>query len=236
MKKRNFIFGIFSLFVNINFLASESDEQEIPKYKLNFLGDQSVGKSCIMERFVNDNFSKDYQTTNGLEFKSKIVKIEEQDDQKIKFLLYDTAGQEKFRSLIPMYTRDANIILLVYDVTSKNSFLHLPDWLNFLTDNGIDIKDKIFAVVGNKIDFIDTRQVTIEEGENYAKENKFIFKEVSAATGDGINELFDIILKEMLKKKPEGPTTTYPQPEIIKIQESGGKIEPEGGEKDCCCC
>ena len=158
---------------------------EIPKYKLIFLGDQGVGKSCILNRFMNDTFTEEYQATIGLDFQSKNVQIDNQD---IHLLLYDTAGQEKFRALIPMYTRDANIILLVYDVTSKDSFLHLSDWLKDLTN--IKKEDVIFAVVGNKIDLDDRREVNSDEGENYAKEHEFIFAEVSAKTGDGFSELF----------------------------------------------
>ena len=234
MKKRIFILGLFSYFVNISFLASGNDEQEIPKYKLIFLGDAMVGKSCIIGRFVKGTFTKEYDATVGLDFQSKIVKIDEQDDQKIKFLLYDTAGQEKFRSIIPMYTRNADIILLVYDVTSKDSFTHISNWFKDLTN--INKEDVIFVVVGNKIDlgnkidFIDTRQVSTEEGKKFAEENGFIFKEVSAATGDGINELFDVILKEMLKKKLES------QPLLSQMINFGGEIKTEVGKKDCCCC
>ena len=158
---------------------------EIPKYKLIFLGDQSVGKSCILNRFMNDTFTEEYQATIGLDFQSKNVQIDNQD---IHLLLYDTAGQEKFRSLIPMYTRDANIILLVYDICSKDSFTHLSDWLNDLTT--INKDEVIFAVVGNKIDLEDKREVKKEEGDNFAKEHDFIFAEVSAKTGDGFSDLF----------------------------------------------
>ena len=231
MKKRIFIFGIFSLFVNINFLASEDDDTEIPKYKLIFLGDQSVGKSCILERFMNDTFTEEYQGTIALDFQSKKVQI---DNQNIRLLIYDNSGQEKFKSLIPMYTRDPNIILLVYDVTSKDSFLHLSDWLRDLTN--VEKEEVIFAVVGNKTDLDDRREVNSNEGENYAKEHDFIFKEVSAKTGDGINELFDVILKEILKKKPEALLPPQPQPQVINQQGFGGGIEPEVGKKDCCCC
>ena len=192
--------------------------------QLTFLGDATVGKSCILNRFMNGNFTKEYEATIGINFQSKIVKIDNQD---IHLLLYDTSVQEKFREFMTLYVKDADIILLVYDVTSKDSFLHLPDWLKFLTDKGIDIKkeDVFFAVVGNKTDIVDKREVSAEEGKKFAEENGFIFKEVSAATGDGINELFDVILKEMLKKKP-----------VIKIQKIDGKIEPEVGKKDCCFC
>ena len=232
MKKRIFIFGIFSYFVNISFLASKNDNPENPKYKLIFLGDQSVGKSCILNRFINNTFTEDYQATIGLDFKTKEkVKINNQDS---KLLLYDTSGQEKFKSLIPMYTRDADIILLVYDVTSKDSFIHLSNWLKIFTDSEIDIKDKIFAVVGNKTDLNDRREVNSNEGENYAKEHDFIFLEVSAKTGDGIEKLFDVILKKMLKKKPK--LLPHPQLQVIKIQKIDKKIEPKGGKKDCCFC
>ena len=233
--KKIFILGIFSYFVNISFLASENDKPENPKYKLIVLGDQSVGKSCIIVRFLNDNFSEEYQATIGLDFQNKEkVQIDNQD---IHLLLYDTSGQEKFKSLIPMYTRDADIILLVYDVTSKDSFIHLSDWLKIFTDSEIDIKDKIFAVVGNKTDLNDRREVNSNEGENYAKEHDFIFAEVSARTGDGIKKLFDVILKKMLKKKLELlQPLPQPQPQVINQQGFGGGIEPEVGKKDCCCC
>ena len=232
MYKKIFIFGIFSLFININFLASKNNEPEMPEYKLIVLGYQSVGKSCILNRFIYDTFTEDYQATIGLDFKTKEkVKINNQDS---KLLLYDTSGQEKFKSLIPMYTRDADIILLVYDVTSKDSFIHLSNWLKIFTDSEIDIKDKIFAVVGNKTDLNDRREVNSNEGENYAKEHDFIFLEVSAKTGDGIEKLFDVILKKMLKKKPK--LLPHPQLQVIKIQKIDKKIEPKGGKKDCCFC
>lgn len=95
-------------------------EEEVPKFKIIFLGDQGVGKSSILNRFANDKFEQDYQATIGLDFHSKNVKIDNQD---VRLLLYDTAGQEKFRSLIPMYIRDAHIILIVYDITSNVKIL-----------------------------------------------------------------------------------------------------------------
>ena len=157
---------------------------EIPKYKLIFLGDQGTGKSSILNRFVDDKFDPNYQATIGLDFQSKNVKIDNQD---IHLLLYDTAGQEKFRSLIPMYTRDANIIILVYDITRKDSFTHIPDWVKDLTNVKLD--EVIFGLVGNKIDLEDQRQVTKEEGEKYAQDNNIIFQEVSAKTGDNFSDV-----------------------------------------------
>ena len=230
MKKRIFIFGIFSLFINISFLASKNDKPENPKYKLIFLGDQSVGKSCILNRFMNDTFTEDYQATIGLDFQTK--KKVQIDNQDIHLLLYDTSGQEKFKSLIPMYTRNANIILLVYDITSQNSFNNLSNWLEDLIN--VKKEEVIFAVVGNKTDLEDNREVSAEEWKKFAEEKNFIFAEVSAKTGDGINKLFDVILKEMLKKKTK--LLPHPQPKVINQQGFGGGIEPEVGKKDCCCC
>ena len=232
MYKKIFIFGIFSYFINISFLASKNDNPEMPKYKLIFLGDQYVGKSCIINSFVNDTFTEEYIATIGLDFQNK--EDYQIDNQDIHLSLYDMSGLEKYRTLIPLYVKNADIFLLVYDVTSKDSFTHLSNWLKIFTDNEIDIKDKIFAVVGNKTDLNDRREVNAEEGENYAKEHDFIFLEVSAKTGDGIEKLFDVILKEMLKKKPK--LLPQPQPQVIKIQKIDKKIEPKGGKKDCCFC
>ena len=86
-----------------------------PKFKVIFLGDPSVGKSSILNRFVLDKFDTNYQATIGLDFQSKNILI---DNRNVRLLLYDTAGQEKFRSLIPMYIRDANILIVTYDIKS----------------------------------------------------------------------------------------------------------------------
>ena len=202
---------------------------EIPKYKLIFLGDQSVGKSCILNRFMNDTFTEEYQATIGLDFQSKNVQIDNQD---IHLLLYDTAGQEKFRALIPMYTRDANIILLVYDVTSKDSFLHLSDWLRDLTN--VKKEEVIFAVVGNKTDLDDRREVNSNEGENYAKEHDFIFAEVSAKTGDGFSELFYKNLFEKIRTKFR-PGGQQPNSEVKDFKFNIKKKKKKNENKKGCC-
>ena len=132
-----------------------------------FLGDQNFGKSYILNRFMNDTFTEEYQDTLGLDFQSKNVQIDGQD---IHLLLYDIARKEKFRSLIPMYTRDVNIILLVYDISSKDSFDHLPEWLRHLSNVKLD--EVIFALVGNENDLEDKKEVSTEEGLKFAEENK----------------------------------------------------------------
>ena len=209
--------------------AQNQINPEIPKYKLIFLGDQGVGKSCILNRFMNGTFTEEYQATIGLDFQSKNVQIDNQD---IHLLLYDTAGQEKFRSLIPMYTRDANIILLVYEVTSKDSFLHLNHWLNDLTTVKKD--EVIFVVVGNKTDLEDKREVSREEGEQFAKDNDYLFAEVSAKTGEGFPDLFYKNLFERIRTKfrPGGqqPTTEVKDIKLTNEQEEKKKVTKKG----CC--
>ena len=202
---------------------------ETPKYKLIFLGDQSVGKSCILNRFLNDTFIEDYQATIGLDFQSKNIQIENQD---IHLLLYDTAGQEKFRSLIPMYTRDANIILLVYDISNRESFNHLSDWLKDLTN--INLDEVILAIVANKIDLSGKREVTLEEGKKFAEEHNFVFQEISAKTGIGFSELFYKHLFEKIRTKFR-PSGQQPASEIndikFNIEEEANKVEKK---KKCC--
>ena len=202
--------------------------EEIPKYKLIFLGDQSVGKSCILNRFMNDAFNEEYQATIGLDFQSEDVLIE---GQKIHLLLYDTAGQEKFRSLIPMYTRDANIILFVYDISCRDSFLHLTDWIKESSNAKVD--EIIFALAGNKNDLEDKREISYEEGKKFAEEHNYIFQEISAKTSDGFSELFNKKLFDKIKTKfnPAGkkPKTEIKNDEQIKIEKQKGKKK-----KKCC--
>ena len=178
---------------------------------------------------MNDTFTEEYQATIGLDFQSKNVQIDNQD---IHLLLYDTAGQEKFRSLIPMYTRDSNIILLVYEINNKDSFIHLPDWLNDLSNVNKD--DVIFALVGNKIDLEEKREVSTEEGKSYAEQNGFIFHEVSAKTGDGFSDLFykDLFEKIRIKFRPGGQQPSTEVKEIkFNIEQEAKKSETKKG---CC--
>lgn len=145
------------------------DEDGVPvedllKLKLIVVGDQSTGKSCILNRFVNEIFEENYQATIGLDFQSKNVTIHDQD---VRLILYDTAGQEKFRSLIPMYIREAQIILLIYDIANKESFDSIPRWIQEVLD--VKNSEAVFALVGNKNDLETERKVTYEEGKNLLK-------------------------------------------------------------------
>ena len=202
---------------------------EIPKYKLIFLGDQGVGKSCILNRFMNDTFTEEYQATIGLDFQSKNVQIDNQD---IHLLLYDTAGQEKFRSLIPMYTRDADIILLVYDISNKDSFSNLSQWLKDLTNVNMD--EVILCIIGNKKDLSGNRVVNEEEGQKFAEEHDFIFQEISAKTGEGFSDLFYKQLFEKIRTKFR-PSGQQPVSEINDIKFNIDQEDNKKSTKRKCC-
>ncbi|KAK9822104.1 hypothetical protein WJX74_007945 [Apatococcus lobatus] len=157
----------------------------LAKYKLVFLGDQSVGKTSIITRFMYDKFDNTYQATIGIDFLSKTMYLE---DRTVRLQLWDTAGQERFRSLIPSYIRDSSVAVVVYDVSNRQSFLNTVRWIEEVrTERGTDV---IIVLVGNKTDLVDKRQVSIEEGDAKAREFSVMFIETSAKAGFNIKALF----------------------------------------------
>ncbi|URE00235.1 ras-related protein [Musa troglodytarum] len=151
----------------------------LAKYKLVFLGDQSVGKTSIITRFMYDKFDNTYQVDLGSYSFLFGVPISSASD---------TAGQERFRSLIPSYIRDSSVAVIVYDVASRQSFLNTSKWIEEVrTERGSDI---IIVLVGNKTDLVDKRQVPTEEGEAKAQELGVMFIETSAKAGFNIKALF----------------------------------------------
>uniref|UniRef100_A0A8C4RF27 RAB6A, member RAS oncogene family n=1 Tax=Erpetoichthys calabaricus TaxID=27687 RepID=A0A8C4RF27_ERPCA len=155
------------------------------KFKLVFLGEQSVGKTSLITRFMYDSFDNTYQATIGIDFLSKTMYLE---DRTVRLQLWDTAGQERFRSLIPSYIRDSTVAVIVYDITNVNSFQQTTKWIDDVrTERGGDV---IIMLVGNKTDLADKRQITTEEGEQRAKELNVLFIETSAKTGYNVKQLF----------------------------------------------
>lgn len=158
----------------------------LAKYKLVFLGDQSVGKTSIITRFMYDNFDRHYQATIGIDFLSKTMYLE---DRTVRLQLWDTAGQERFRSLIPSYIRDSSVAVVVYDVTSRASFMNTSKWVQDVrAERGNDV---VICLVGNKTDLgNDKRQITTEEGELKAQTDGLLFMECSAKAGYNVKSLF----------------------------------------------
>jgi len=155
------------------------------KYKVVFLGKQSVGKTSLITRFMYDSFDNTYQATIGIDFLSKTMYLE---DRTVRLQLWDTAGQERFRSLIPSYIRDSTVAVVVYDVTNVNSFQQTSKWIDDVrSERGNDV---IIMLVGNKTDLSDKRQVSIDEGERKAQDLNVMFIETSAKTGYNVKQLF----------------------------------------------
>uniref|UniRef100_A0A6J0UTS8 Ras-related protein Rab-6A-like isoform X3 n=1 Tax=Pogona vitticeps TaxID=103695 RepID=A0A6J0UTS8_9SAUR len=155
------------------------------KFKLVFLGEQSVGKTSLITRFMYDSFDNTYQATIGIDFLSKTMYLE---DHTMRLQLWDTAGQERFHSLIPSYIRDSAAAVIVFDLTNLNSFQQTSKWIDDVrTERGSDV---IIMLVGNKTDLADKRQITTEEGEQRAKELSVMFIETSAKTGYNVKQLF----------------------------------------------
>lgn len=158
----------------------------LAKYKLVFLGDQSVGKTSIITRFMYDNFDRHYQATIGIDFLSKTMYLE---DRTVRLQLWDTAGQERFRSLIPSYIRDSSVAVVVYDVTNRASFLNTNKWIEDVrAERGNDV---VICLVGNKTDLgNDKRQISTEEGEARSSKEGLLFMECSAKAGYNVKSLF----------------------------------------------
>lgn len=158
----------------------------LAKYKLVFLGDQSVGKTSIITRFMYDNFDRHYQATIGIDFLSKTMYLE---DRTVRLQLWDTAGQERFRSLIPSYIRDSSVAVVVYDISNRASFLNTTKWAEDVrAERGNDV---VICLVGNKTDLgNDKRQVSTEEGEDCARKDGLLFMECSAKAGYNVKSLF----------------------------------------------
>lgn len=166
--------------------AASSSLAPLAKYKLVFLGDQSVGKTSIITRFMYDNFDRHYQATIGIDFLSKTMYLE---DRTVRLQLWDTAGQERFRSLIPSYIRDSSVAVVVYDVSNRASFLNTAKWIEDVrAERGGDV---VLCLVGNKTDLgNDKRQVSTEEGEERARKDGITFMECSAKAGYNVKSLF----------------------------------------------
>merc|ERR1712106_905196 len=155
------------------------------KYKVVFLGKQSVGKTSLITRFMYDSLDNTYQATIGIDFLSKTMYLE---DRTVRLQLWDTAGQERFRSLIPSYIRDSTVAVVVYDVTNINSFQQTSKWIDDVrSERGNDV---IIMLVGNKTDLSDKRQVSIDEGERKAQDLNVMFIETSAKAGYNVKQLF----------------------------------------------
>jgi small GTP-binding protein len=175
----------------------EEDEKRVEiLYKVLLLGDWSVGKTCLLMRYMDNTFTEMHLSTIGIDSKVKIVNLKEGLDAKIQ--IWDTAGQERYKTIAKSYIKGANGILLVYDVTQRTSFEGIKNWVKQIKDQ---VSSRVSVVlIGNKTDLVDKREVKTEEGEELGKEYNYQFFETTAKDGININEAFEALIKTIAEK------------------------------------
>lgn len=167
------------------------------RFKVVMLGDGAVGKTAITTRFTLGGFEADYKRTIGSDFAIKELDLKDI-KAKVKLQVWDLAGQPRFEIVRQGFYRGARGGLLVYDVTRRRTFLNIDNWKNECFDN---LKYKIpLVVVANKVDLADSRVVTAEEGEAYAKKNNFLYVESSALTGENVEEAYSTLCRVMIEE------------------------------------
>ena len=215
-------------------MSTDSDlDDQSSKYeylfKIILIGSSGVGKSSILQRYMKNTFSTNYKITIGVDFLMKSVKI---DDQLVKLQVWDTAGQEKYKSMVSSYYRGAHVALIVFDLTSHTSFEAIPSWIENFYMNGPDQKNTI--LIGNKKDLVEERQVTQEEAELFSQTNNMIYFETSAKEGDNIDYVFNYTAEKLLefyKADIKRQLTPNTQKQINNFQ--AVRIE-ETDKKKCC--
>jgi small GTP-binding protein len=167
----------------------DDDEDEYIPCKIVLLGEAGVGKTSIITRYISGSFSQIVMTSTGSSFVAK--KIELEDKKKVKLQIWDTAGQEKYRSLAKIFYQSAAVAVLVYDITLKKSFEQIKEyWVKEIKENAPE--DIIIAIAANKSDDYLNQEVTMDEGKELAKSLDALFICTSAKLGNGIDDLFKL--------------------------------------------
>jgi len=184
-------------------------------FKYIIIGDTGVGKSCLLLQFTDKRFQPVHDLTIGVEFGARMITI---DGKQIKLQIWDTAGQESFRSITRSYYRGAAGALLVYDITRRETFNHLTTWLEDARQHSNS--NMVIMLIGNKSDLEARRDVKKEEGEAFAREHGLIFMETSAKTAANVEEAFNNTAKDIYQKIQDGVFD-------IKNEANGIKIGPQ---------
>ncbi|KAH0785758.1 Ras-related protein Rab11 [Histomonas meleagridis] len=198
-----------------------------PDYLLKVIltGDSGVGKTNILSQFVRNQFNPDSMTTVGVEFATKTVHV---NGKTVKAQIWDTAGQERYRAITSAYYKGAKGAILMYDITSPNSFTSLNKWIKEIRDNTDSIP---ILLVGNKIDLKDQRSISVEEGKNLAEREQLLFMETSALDATNVQEAFTQLLSFILDQYEKGEIKA-PQEDNPKVS-NGASIQ---SSKNGCCC
>ncbi|EJD02261.1 GTP binding protein [Fomitiporia mediterranea MF3/22] len=207
--------------------SADFSSSPLKRTKIVLLGDQSVGKTSLITRFMYDTFDNTYQATIGIDFLSKTMYLE---DRTVRLQLWDTAGQERFRSLIPSYIRDSSVAIVVFDITNRQSFLSTRKWIDEVrSERGNDV---IIVLVGNKADLSDKREVTLEQAQELADELKIMFMETSAKAGHNVKSLFRKIALALPGMEKESAATDAENNKVDVTKPNENEI-PEASNCQC---
>ena len=185
---------------NLNIKSGEPKKVESKEYeiKICLLGDVSVGKTSIASRFCKNSFNENYINTIGGAYQQQNIVLN--NGAKINLHIWDTSGQDRFRSMTNVYYRDAQVAILTYDVTNESSLDSLNYWLNELNDK-VEIDNMLLCLAGNKNDVdASEKRIPTHKGKSFAEEHNMIFYETSAKTGSGVKELFQTIATKEYEK------------------------------------
>lgn len=214
-----------------------ADDEYDKIFKVVLIGDSGVGKTNILSRYVRDEFSIETKMTVGVEFGSKLLKV---DDKTIKIQIWDTAGQEKYKSITNAYYKGAKGAFVVYDISRKDSFTNVDRWIGELKANG-DPEVSIL-LVGNKCDLEENRQVTQEQALKKSEQFGIAFCETSAMQAVNIEKAFSIMVEEISKKmnklEDEGKGGDNGLPVGINLNDANKEENKKGDDKKkkrkCC--
>jgi len=232
--------------INDSGAHSKRESKNIERVSLSFIdlkiiliGDAGVGKTSISGRYITSSFKDVYQATLQVEKRMKI--INEDDKTSIRLNIWDTAGQEKFRSITRQFYRDCQGAFIVFDLTKKSSFNELKTWINELKTHGND--DTVIIILGNKSDLTTEREISEDVIKNEIKD-KYKYFEVSAKTGNNVSLAFDEMKKlimQKIKKNEQNESNTKPGKKKLSKEEkkraqSLDKIKETVNNKEAKCC
>ena len=205
-----------------------TDETYEKLFKILLLGDSSVGKSSLFLSFMDKSWNETFVPTIGVDFKIKTINV---NNMNIKFQVWDTAGQERFRTIISSYYKGAHGILLVYDITLKESFESLNDWLNEIKKN--TSKNIVKVLIGNKIDLNDKRIISFDEAKEFADNNNMKYIETSAKTATNVDQAFGLIGVELMKSFKGNEEKNINKKNVV-LSNSEAVIDNKQIKKGCC--
>ncbi len=206
----------------------EYDDENLLKCKITLIGESSVGKTSFIKQYISETFLQEEKSTIGGEREYKIIEV---NGEKIRLCFWDTAGQEKFRSLSRIFINKSNIVIFVYDITNKNSFEQIKSYWYPTTIEVLGKENVVYGIAANKSDLYQNEEVKFDEAQLFAKEINAIIEETTAINHKQIDQLINELIAEFLKKKSienDQPNNTS------KLQKDKKNNKQKEKGKSCC--